>query len=148
MFELIWVLKLFYNLKKMTMYFKNYDLITEFVKDYYYSEKSTVDYNRLQDEYGVNYEIAMPGFKKEDVKIEFKSEDDDSYLNIKTEKPIDSEKKYAMLSIKQNHNVNIKLDAAVFDVEKITAKMEDGILYLNIPKKEDKLPKKVEIKVG
>lgn len=128
----------------MTM---NFD---EFITNYYYETKTTSGevYNKQQTEYGVNYEIAMPGFKKEDVKIEFKIEDGCEQLNIQCKKEDASEKEYIVSKIKRSYNYYIKLDSNVFDVEKTTAKMEDGILYLDIPKKEEKLPKKVEIKVG
>lgn len=93
---------------------------------------------------GDNYilEIDIPGFKKEDIDIEY----DNDYLTVKVEKKEfdedDVEKEY----IKKERSMYEQYERSFYigsiDENKIKAKFENGILKLNIPKVEEELTKK------
>lgn len=87
-------------------------------------------------------ELVAPGMTKNDFKIEL----DGSQLTITAEKADESEsgdqhtyhrKEFSFQSVKRSFTLPEK----VVDAEKITAEYKEGILYLNIPKKEEALPK-------
>lgn len=82
--------------------------------------------------------IDVPGFSKDDLKIEV---DSDGYLNIKGEKKIEGEirkinRKYFTLPYVNQ-----------IDLEKIEARVENGVLVINFSKKENKkIPREIPIK--
>ena len=92
-------------------------------------------------------ELASPGMTKEDFKIEL----DEDLLTIRSEKETEKEEKDTRYT-KREFNFtsfvrSFRLPEEV-DAEKITAKYEDGILQLEIPKKEieEKKIRKIDIK--
>ena len=95
-------------------------------------------------------EMAAPGMEKKDFKIEL----DGSALTISSEKQNDSEDREG-----ENYNRKefsyqsfyrtFQLQKDVVDVESISARYENGVLQLVIPKKEEvkqKPPRMIEIK--
>lgn len=92
-----------------------------------------------------NLIIDVPGFKKEDVKIEC----EDGYLTItatKEEKEDDDSKNYIR---KERHYGKYQRSFYVGDIdaESIKAEFKDGSLEINFPKEETKSTKKeIEIK--
>ena len=96
------------------------------------------------DDDGLNFEIACTGLTKKDIQI---STDGDQ-LNITYDKPAGEEslegyiyKGLAKRSFKLGYKV-----AAKFDLSKIEAKMENGLLHLFIPTAENKKQKSITIK--
>jgi len=82
-------------------------------------------------------EIAAPGMKKEDFRIEFHN----NALTIKSDSK-EEKKKESDNYIRREFNYHafqqtFKLDNSIVDEAKIKASYEDGILSLNIPKKEE-----------
>ncbi|MDK2886126.1 MAG: hypothetical protein PWP54_684 [Thermosipho sp. (in: thermotogales)] len=91
-------------------------------------------------------EVELPGLKKEDVKITV----EDGILTIKGERKFDREdkkKNYRLIErVEGRFERSFTLPEYV-DLEKIKAKFEDGILKIEIPKKEEKARKVIDIKV-
>ena len=92
-------------------------------------------------------ELASPGMTKEDFKIEL----DEDLLTIRSEKETEKEETETRYT-KREFNFtsfvrSFRLPEEV-DAENITAKYEDGILQLEIPKKEieEKKIRKIDIK--
>lgn len=101
--------------------------------------------NIAEKEDGYSIEMAVPGFKKEDFKIEV----------IKGKMTIPSEKKPLNVSLKnekytlkefsfQSFNRSFSLTDSL-EQDKITASYMDGILKIKIPKKEEAKPKPIQL---
>jgi HSP20 family protein len=95
-------------------------------------------------------EMAAPGMKKEDFKIEL----DNNILTISSEKSQEYEEggeneKYSRKEFSyQSFQRSFSLPKEVVDEDKIEARYKDGVLHLNIPKREEakqKAPRKIEI---
>ena len=106
-----------------------------------------VNIRETEDSYEV--EMAAPGMKKEDFKIEL----DNNILMISSEKADeyeDNEKeKYSRREFSyQSFQRSFTLPKEVVDDEKIAAQYQNGVLRLTIPKKEEakqKPPRKIQI---
>ncbi|MHA1266124.1 MAG: Hsp20/alpha crystallin family protein [Candidatus Helarchaeota archaeon] len=89
----------------------------------------------------------VPGYDKDDINIEVK----DDILTISSEhKEEKSDEGEGYLYKERTHSAfcrSIKIPEGVTP-EEISAKLENGILTLHIPKKEPEPPKKIEIKEG
>ena len=94
-----------------------------------------------------NIEVDIPGYNKDEVKIEAK----DGYLTVSAEKKLekneeDNGKKYYYHE-RRYGKVERSFYIGDMDTDKISAKMENGILKIDIPKIEEKESKKlIEIK--
>lgn len=92
-------------------------------------------------------ELASPGMTKEDFKIEL----DEDLLTIRSERETEKEEKEIRYTKREFNYTSFvrsfRLPEEV-DAEKITAKYEDGILQLEIPKKEieEKKVRKIDIR--
>ena len=89
-------------------------------------------------------EVAAPGFEKSDFNIEL----DNDTLTISSEKQVNEEVKEDERITKQEFSYqsftrSFTLPELV-DEEKISAKYENGILSISIPKKEEAKPKPVK----
>lgn len=86
-------------------------------------------------------EMAAPGMKKEEFNISL----DGNTLTISSEKKQEeskNEEKYSRKEFSyQSFYRSFNLPKDVVDSEKIMAKYEDGVLLLEIPKKEEAIPK-------
>ena len=92
------------------------------------------DVREHEDHYEVD--IELPGFKKEEIKLELNS----GYLTISTEKSLEKEKKGKVIR-QERYAGTMQRSFYVGDSiteEDIKAKYENGVLSLMIPKKEAK----------
>ena len=105
--------------------------------------------NIKEDEDGFEVEMSAPGLDKKDFKIELNN----SVLTISSEKKIENETKEGQQFSRrefsyQSFSRSFSLPESA-ESEKIEAKYENGILTVNIPKKEEAKPKptkQIEIK--
>jgi HSP20 family protein len=105
--------------------------------------------NIKEDVNGFEVEMAAPGFEKKDFKIDLNN----NLLTISSEKKIENEtkegqqftrKEYSYQSFSRSFTLPNTVDS-----EKISAKYENGILKVAIPKKEEAKPKPVkQIKIS
>ena len=99
-----------------------------------------------ETEDGYELDIDLPGFKKEEIKIDLNS----GYLTISTEKTLekDEENKHGKLLRQERYAGTMQrsfyVGGAVTE-EDIKAKYENGVLHLTIPKKEARVPEKKTI---
>ena len=102
--------------------------------------------NIYYNEDGLYFEIACTGLTKDDIQL--KTEGD--ILNISYDKPEESDPKdysgyiYHGLS-KKSFSLGYKI-APKFDLTKINAEMEDGLLKIDIPLSKEAKPKAIKIK--
>jgi HSP20 family protein len=113
--------------------------------------KSMPAVNILETEKEYKIEVAAPGLKKEDIKVELEND----LLTISSEVKQEKEEKdkegrytrreFSFSSFKRSFTV----DEDTVDTEKIEAKYEDGILNIHVPKKtaaqEEKKAKTISI---
>ncbi|WP_421918768.1 Hsp20/alpha crystallin family protein [Marinifilum sp.] len=101
--------------------------------------------NVLEEEKYFLIEVSIPGFAKEDVKINIENDS----LKISVEKKSEEkEKKYLRREFgASKFERSFKL-ADTIDQQKISAEVKDGILNITLPKNEEKKPEihKIEIK--
>lgn len=91
--------------------------------------------NSKESKSDYNLEIAAPGYKKDDFKIDL----DGNTLTISSESKHENEDKDGELSWKEFSYSSFKRSFALpenIDKESISAEYKDGILKLSIPKKE------------
>ena len=104
--------------------------------------------NVFETETEFKIEVLLPGYKKEDVKLNYQN----NLLTIKVENEVKEEKseefKYAHREFEAaNFEKQYRIPKIVND-EKISAKFENGVLNITLLKKEEALEKApVEIKV-
>ncbi|WP_159518017.1 Hsp20/alpha crystallin family protein [Sunxiuqinia indica] len=104
--------------------------------------------NIKEDDGGFEVEMAAPGFEKKDFKIDLEN----SLLTISSEKKVDSETKKGQQFTQrefsyQSFSRSFTLPQTA-ESDKISAKYENGVLKIAIPKKEEAKPKpakKIEI---
>ncbi|NEV93122.1 Hsp20/alpha crystallin family protein [Psychroflexus sp. YR1-1] len=108
-----------------------------------YSETNTtlpsVNIKENEDKFGV--EVAVPGFDKKDFKIELNNNE----LTISSEKKEEHEKeegeRYTRREFSyQSFRRSFTLPNTV-DGDKISAQYKNGVLYVDIPKREEAKPK-------
>ena len=106
------------------------------------SWKPVFDVTETQDEYRIK--VAVPGIDKDDINIEIR----DNVLTISGErketKKTDKEEYHIREITYGKFSRSLKLPVAV-NHESVTAKSEDGILNITLPKSEAVKPKKIEI---
>ncbi len=102
------------------------------------------DYEIFEEGNNLFVKLNVPGFKKEDVNVEF----EDDVLTISAETKVEEEKKegktyYKQMS-KKSFSRSFRLPVKVSD--KVEAKMENGVLEVKFEKSEVKPKGKVEVK--
>ena len=92
---------------------------------------------------GLRFELAVVGLDKEDLEIQV----DGDTLRIQHENQLeDSERVYLQRGIaRRSFDLAWKV-ASKFDLLKLDAKMDKGLLIIDVPYSESKAPKKISIK--
>jgi HSP20 family protein len=97
-------------------------------------KKSNYTFERKED--GFKFELEIPGFGKDDVKVNI----EDNYLKIDCKKE-NKERNFA-------YDISHLSEENEIDLSKTVAEIENGILSLDIPIiKNKKKPKQIEVKV-
>ena len=105
--------------------------------------------NIKEDVNNFELEVAVPGMKKNDFKIELEND----VLVISAEKEENDEQSDVNYSRREFSYSSFKrtftLPENKVDGDKVNAKYEDGVLHVTLPKKEEAKPKPVRsIKIG
>ena len=97
------------------------------------------------DDEGLHFEVACTGLTKKDIQLEI----DGDLLKIIYDKPTEEEEDYTGYIYKglskRSFNLGYKV-AAKFELDKLEAKMKNGLLHLFIPVAESKKAKIIIIK--
>ncbi len=121
------------------------DMFDDFFKPFYLADsKREMKTDVKETENGYEVSIDMPGYDKKDINLSLK----DGYLTVKAEKTEKEEdnKKYVLRERSVSCARSYYLGEEVSE-EDIKAKYQDGTLYIDIKKKEEKpaLPKNIQI---
>ena len=118
-------------------------------------DRVTIPMDIFKEEDGTNIiQIAAVGLKKDNFKITIKSESGVTYLNIKTvvpeksqdEKDKESKRQYRCKKIKLLSDLDISLTLPeTLDYKNTTRTLEDGLLTIRIPAKEEMKPIELNI---
>lgn len=144
-------------IKMKTMNRRNFDLFPAMIEEFFNrdmfqnnvaNQKFTPATNILEEPNGFGLELAIPGFKKEEIKLHL----DGKVLTISAAHQNQSEQTDAKYTRKefsfQSFSRSFTLPVDLVDVDKISAQYVNGILKLEIPKREAELkkgPKMIEI---
>lgn len=96
------------------------------------------------DDNGLHFEVACTGLTKEDIDLEI----DGDLLKITYNKPEEEENYFGYIYkglAKRSFNLGYKV-AAIYELEKLSASMEDGLLHIFIPISNPKAKSKIKIK--
>ena len=112
----------------------------------HFDREMKTDVREHDDHYEVD--IDLPGFKKDQLKLSLQN----GYLTVTAAKEVDKDKEKKGRTIRQErYNGTLQRSFYVGETlteKDITAKLEHGVLSLNIPKKEEKkLPEKKVIMI-
>jgi len=119
--------------KKPLSYFDNFDLIFDNLLNNNLKSKGAINYYYKENEKFLSIEMAIPGINKKDIKLTYSN----GYLNIKN-----SPKEKESSIWNQSFNENIKIGKNI-DSKKINAKFQNGIMFIEIPKKIQKITETV-----
>ena len=113
------------------------------------TNSSSPSINILENEKEFIVEVAAPGMTKEDFTVKI---DDDNNLVIAVEKKVESEEHdedtcYLRREFSYSHFQRRMILPDTVDRDKIGAKAENGILTINIPKREEKEEPKVDRRI-
>ncbi len=126
-------------------YFKPSTDVFNLINEFFTTEVVRADFKlnvkESENEYGI--EAVLPGFKKEDIEINY----GENYLTISANKVKENEEESDKYIHRETSNVSMarKVYLKGIDQEKITAKLMDGILQVVVPKTE--VAKPIEITV-
>jgi HSP20 family protein len=93
----------------------------------------------------VYVKMALPGIKKEDIKITINADNMSISGHSKVEdESKEKEKKYYFRSMESSFEQSFNLPTKV-DPDKVEAELKDGVLKVTLPKAEEVKPKEIEI---
>ncbi len=125
------------------------DLMDWSNKNYSNTDSTLPAVNVSEDEDKFSIEVAAPGMKKEDFKVRIEND----VLTISSEKKEEKEEKNNSYTRKefcyQSFQRSFSIPEGHILGEKITASYTDGILHIELPKREEvkpQPPKEIEIK--
>jgi HSP20 family protein len=108
--------------------------------------RHTVPVNINESDTGYELELVAPGFNKEDFKIDI----DKKLMTISVQKEIEENKEqkqirkeYSFQSFKRSFTIDDKIDA-----DNISAQYNNGVLILNLPRKQEVKEPVKQIKIN
>ena len=103
-----------------------------------YSQTQALGFDSREDKESYQLRFEVPGLKREDLKLNVV----DQVLTVKGQKKSWKDESAESTSVERRISLPDQVDP-----EKIEAKVEDGILYVTLPKREEVKPKEIEINV-
>ena len=92
-------------------------------------------------------EIEIPGIPKKDIDIQLEN----GVLTISGEKKVAENKEGQNYLLREQRYGRFQRSFQVpdsYDVDKIGARYDNGVLFITLPKKEESVPKKLKIDIG
>ena len=91
---------------------------------------------------GSNFEIYLPGVKKENLKVTYNDDTDVAYVEAKRTITTKTGSK------EETYNRSFKINGSDFNVEELKAEITDGVLRINVPRAERKEQKVINVEVA
>ena len=125
-----------------------FDMEDAFADDFFDNKKAFPAMNVKENKKDFELELAVPGFSKDEIEISI----EDDILHIcgeKTTEDMKEEENYARKEFSYNKfDRKLQLPTTINMTKKVKATFKDGILYLNLVKKEvNKIPPKKLIEI-
>lgn len=89
--------------------------------------------------------MALPGVKKEDIKITINEDNITIAGQTKKEEESDKEKKYYFRSMESSFEQSFNLPTKI-NPDSVEAEFKDGVLQVKLPKADEVKPREIEIK--
>ena len=113
------------------------DAFNSFFKPMFFEEKYNVMKTDIREnEKSYLMDVEIPGFEKKDISLSIEK----GYLTISADKKECSDKKETYLRRERNCRVSRTYYVGEVNRELIKAKYENGVLQIEIPKKEKEIP--------
>ena len=113
------------------------DAFNSFFKPMFYEEKYNVMKTDIREtEKAYLMEVEVPGFEKKDISISLEK----GYLTVSAEKKECSDKSVNYLRKERSCRVSRSYYVGEVNKEAVKAKYENGVLEIEIPKKEKEIP--------
>lgn len=113
------------------------DAFNSFFKPMFYEEKYNVMKTDIREtEKSYLMEVEVPGFEKKDISISLEK----GYLTVSAEKKECSDKSVNYLRKERSCRVSRSYYVGEVNKEAVKAKYENGVLEIEIPKKEKEIP--------
>lgn len=113
------------------------DAFNSFFKPMFYEEKYNVMKTDIREtEKSYLMEVEVPGFEKKDISISLEK----GYLTVSAEKKECSDKSENYLRKERSCRVSRSYYVGEVNKEAVKAKYENGVLEIEIPKKEKEIP--------
>ena len=100
--------------------------------------------NAYEDEHGFHIEVALPGVDRQDMTIQL----EDGVLTVKGERKeasSDNARRYFTQEIGWGRFGRSFRLPTYIDPDKVSASHKDGVLMLDLPKREEAKPRRIEI---
>lgn len=96
-----------------------------------------------EEDNGITFELAVVGLEKDEIHIEVQGEN----LRIKYEKPKDTTERFHIYKgiARRSFDIAWKVSSK-FDLSKLDASLDKGLLKIFVPLSEERKPKMIEIK--
>ena len=129
------------EVKIMNMILRNH-FFDSFFNNFGAYERSTSHYEVVENEGCFDIHIELPGIRKEHISLKVH----ENHLNVKADNTVDSDSNETHGRLNKRYENTFKLPSIV-NISKISSKLENGILSVNLPKLEKEKPKVIEIQV-
>jgi len=112
--------------------------------DFFYRDFESLSANVWEEENNIFVKMAIPGIKKEDIKISVTG-DSISIEGKNKEEKEEEQKKYFLKTFQSySYSQNFNLPSLV-DSDKVEASFEDGVLIVKLPKAKESQTKEIKI---
>ncbi len=98
----------------------------------------------FEDHHGVTLWADLPGVTKD--KLDIKVHDGNLYISAEANVPTHPELRLEHIEMRTPHFMHAFSLSADFDTTRIDANLQDGVLKLLIPRREEARPRRIEVK--
>jgi len=121
------------------------DFFTPSIWETSFTSQSITSADIWEEKDDIYVKMALPGVKKEDIKISIMEDSINISGQTKNEEESNKEKKYYYRSMESSFEQSFNLPTKI-QLEKTEAEFKDGVLTVKLPKADAVKPKEIEIK--